>query len=44
MVGEMLEVGSTLFNYLDSLKERVVIVVSADLAHSHLITHGPCKG
>lgn len=44
MVGEMLEVGSTLFDYFESLEERVVIVISADLAHSHLITHGPCKG
>ena len=31
----MVHVGSSLYNQLEMMKERVVIVISADLAHTH---------
>ena len=40
MVPELLGLGSQLFDYLEALTERVVVVVSSDLAHTHLAS-GP---
>ncbi len=36
----MFNVGSSLWRHLDSLADRVVTVISADLAHTH-DSHGP---
>jgi len=37
----MIEIGAHIYNFLDNLKEKVLVVISADLAHTHKITHGP---
>jgi aromatic ring-opening dioxygenase LigB subunit len=40
MVPELLELGPKIYQFLDGLKERVSIVISSDLAHTHLAS-GP---
>merc|ERR1711871_1096789 len=40
MVPELLTVGAAVFDFLDRLERRVVVVTSADLAHTHLAS-GP---
>ncbi|MFW9991518.1 MAG: hypothetical protein ACFFD4_05625 [Candidatus Odinarchaeota archaeon] len=40
MIPELLELGKYLGNYLESLKQRVIAIISADLAHTHDI-NGP---
>ncbi|XP_071095147.1 uncharacterized protein [Haliotis cracherodii] len=36
MIPELLKLGSDLYTYLEGLPERVVMIISADLAHTHL--------
>ncbi|XP_041366426.1 uncharacterized protein LOC121381246 isoform X2 [Gigantopelta aegis] len=36
MIPELLQLGGDLYRYLEALSERVVVIVSADLAHTHL--------
>ncbi|XP_046565316.1 LOW QUALITY PROTEIN: uncharacterized protein LOC124274030 [Haliotis rubra] len=36
MIPELLKLGSDLYTYLEGLSERVVMIISADLAHTHL--------
>ena len=36
MVSELLEFGSRLYEELEALEEKVVVVISSDLAHTHL--------
>ena len=40
MVPELLSLGADVFAHLDALPQRVVVVVSSDLAHTHLAS-GP---
>lgn len=40
MVPELIGLGAQLYDYLEALTERVVVVVSSDLAHTHLAS-GP---
>ena len=40
MVPELLEFGSRLYEQLEALEERVVVLISSDLAHTHLAS-GP---
>ncbi|KAK7496001.1 hypothetical protein BaRGS_00012702 [Batillaria attramentaria] len=40
MIPELLKLGSSLWGILEELSERVVIIISADLAHTHLAS-GP---
>lgn len=40
MIPELLQLGSTLYELLETLSERVVVIISADLAHTHLAS-GP---
>ena len=40
MVPELLDLGGALFDFFDALAETVVVVVSGDLAHTHLAS-GP---
>ena len=40
MVPELLDIGKLTGEYLDQLKERVLIIISSDLAHTHLAS-GP---
>ncbi|XP_063434771.1 protein TTE1956-like [Mytilus trossulus] len=36
MIPELLKLGSTLYKYLENLPQKVVTIISADLAHTHL--------
>ena len=36
MIPELLEIGDLLYNYFENLSYRTLIIVSADLAHTHL--------
>jgi aromatic ring-opening dioxygenase LigB subunit len=40
MIPELQNLGKILFDKLDSLKENVAIIISSDLAHTHL-NNGP---
>ena len=40
MIPELLQLGESLANHLETMAQRVVIVISADLAHKHL-SSGP---
>ena len=44
MIKEMSILGVHLYNFLNSLKENVVIINSCDLAHTHKIIGGPDEG
>lgn len=35
MISELLRLGGDLYDYLESRKERIAVVISADLAHTH---------
>jgi len=35
MIPELLRVGSQIYSFLDALPERVIVVISSDLAHTH---------
>lgn len=36
MIGELLKLGSNIYNMLESATETVAVIISGDLAHTHL--------
>jgi len=44
MVDESFLIGGHIYEYFASRAQKVAIVISADLAHTHKIEKGPMKG
>ena len=40
MISELLELGTNMYNLLDNATEKVAVIISGDLAHTHL-SDGP---